>query len=419
MALDVAEDLQDAWALGAGQLRELRIEGHAKQARRWHKKSTSARPGLSSLLSERRRPLSQSNQVDRRVVPSPRVSVCIPNFNYGRYVSAAIESCLVQSYPNVEVVVVDDGSTDNSRDLLSSYADVATVILQPHKGAWQTFGRAFEESTGDVVVFLDADDLLIPDVVDRAVQAFAEIPRASRVQWRLRIVDADGKPTGATFPPMRWAMPDGDLSKHVVERRTYVWPPTSGNAYPRWALELLLPLAAPATRWIDLFLADTTVLVGPVVSLSQPGACYRWHGANDSGSGDYVQVYRNYISDIVIGHENLRRVAEAEGIRGVPQAVTAAKDWAFASYRLASLKLDRPGHPIADDRIPIVAFRGVIAVISQPHFAWSARLKRAAWLVVLALTPSGLVVPFLERTVLRSSLRSPTRTEGEAPGGVA
>ena len=90
-------------------------------------------------------------------------------------------------------------------------------------------------------------------------------------------------------------MPDGDLRRYVVERRTYVWPPTSGNAYPRWVLELLLPIAVPATRWIDLFLAETTVLVGPVLCLSRPGSCYRWHGANASGSRDYLKVYRDYI----------------------------------------------------------------------------------------------------------------------------
>jgi len=362
--------------------------------------------------------LSQSEQVERLVPPSPRVSICIPNFNYGRYVGAAIESCLAQRYPYLEIVVVDDGSADDSREVLSSYADVASVILQPHKGAWLTYERAFEESAGDIVIFLDADDLLAPDVVDRVVRAFAEVPGASRVQWRLQVVDADGQPTGETVPPMRWAMPDGDLSKHVLERRTYVWPPTSGNAYPRWALEVLLPIASPATRWFDLFLAETTVLLGPVVCLSRPGAFYRWHGANNSGcSSDYVQVYRDYISDIITGHENLRRVAEAEGVRGVPQAVTAAKDWAFASYRLASLKLDRPGHPIAGDRVGTVAFSGVVAILGQPQVAWNARLKRVAWLGVLALTPPRLVVPFLERTVFRPTLRRSAQIEGRIRRG--
>jgi len=120
--------------------------------------------------------LLRSDQVDRRVTSSPRVTVCVPNFNYGHFVGAAIESCLAQSYPHVEVVVVDDGSTDGSREVLSSYADVATVIFQSHKGAWQTYGRAFSESAGDIVIFLDADDLLVPDVVERVVQAFAEMP---------------------------------------------------------------------------------------------------------------------------------------------------------------------------------------------------------------------------------------------------
>jgi hypothetical protein len=154
-------------------------------------------------------------------------------------------------------------------------------------------------------------------------------------------------------PPMRWAMPDGDLSKHVVERRTYVWPPTSGNAYPRWAPRVLLPLAAPATRWIDLFLADTTVLVGPVVSLSQPGA---WLPLATAPTTQAPAItFRSIATTSATSSSATRTSAEWPKPRGSGvslRRLPAAKDWAFASYRLASLKLDRPGHPIADDRIP-------------------------------------------------------------------
>jgi len=153
-----------------------------------------------------------------------------------------------------------------------------------------------------------------------------------------------------------------------VERRTYVWRLRAATRTPAGSSSY--SFRSLFRDSLDRFVpAETTVLVGPVLCLSRPGSCYRWHGANESGSRDYLKVYRDYISDIVTGHENLRRVAGAEGIGGIPQAVTAAKDWAFASYRLASLKLDRPGHPLADDRVCTVAFSGVVAVMSQPYFA--------------------------------------------------
>ena len=155
-------------------------------------------------------------------------------------------------------------------------------------------------------------------------------------------------------------------------------------------------------------------MIGPVVGLPEPGGFYRWHGANDSAAKDYLQVYRNYIGDIVTGHENLRRVAAAEGITGVPESVTAAKDWAFASYRLASLKLDRPGHPISGDHVFPVAFAGATRVMTQPNSALSARLKRAAWIVALALTPPRFAVVFLGRTVFRHMPHETPQTEDKA-----
>lgn len=92
----------------------------------------------------------------------PLVSVIIPTYNYGRYVGQAIDSALAQSYTNQEVVVVDDGSTDDTRDRLAWYGDRIRVIHQENQGLSAARNTGIREARGDYVAFLDSDDSFHP-----------------------------------------------------------------------------------------------------------------------------------------------------------------------------------------------------------------------------------------------------------------
>ena len=93
----------------------------------------------------------------------PRVSILIPCYNGESFVREAIDSALNQTWANVEVVVVDDGSTDNSVDILKSYGDRIICETGPNRGACAARNRAFELSSGDLIQYLDADDKLCLD----------------------------------------------------------------------------------------------------------------------------------------------------------------------------------------------------------------------------------------------------------------
>ena len=92
--------------------------------------------------------------------PHPRISVVVTCFNYAHYVAGAIESALSQSYPNKEVVVVNDGSTDDSLRVIERYSPRITIIDQPNQGSVAAYNHGFAATSGDLVIFLDADDLL-------------------------------------------------------------------------------------------------------------------------------------------------------------------------------------------------------------------------------------------------------------------
>ena len=93
----------------------------------------------------------------------PKVSVIIPTYNYGKYIEKAIDSVLAQTYKDFEIIVVDDGSTDNTREIIETrYKDKVRYFYQENKGAPVARNKGIKESMGEYLVFLDADDWLMP-----------------------------------------------------------------------------------------------------------------------------------------------------------------------------------------------------------------------------------------------------------------
>jgi glycosyltransferase involved in cell wall biosynthesis len=110
---------------------------------------------------------AQMNSTDR-----PLISIVINNYNYDCFLSTAIDSALSQSYPNIEVVVVDDGSTDNSREVISSYGDRIIPVLKSNAGQASSYNEGFKASHGEIICFLDADDTFHPEKVEKIVDLF-------------------------------------------------------------------------------------------------------------------------------------------------------------------------------------------------------------------------------------------------------
>ena len=132
---------------------------------------------------------------------APLVSILVPAYNAEQYVGEAVESALAQTYARVEVVVVNDGSTDGTRDVLGGYESRGVrVVDQTNAGQCAAANRAFRESRGELVKFFDADDVLAPDYVERQVERLGARRDAVAMGEWARFTGDD--PESAVFDPL-------------------------------------------------------------------------------------------------------------------------------------------------------------------------------------------------------------------------
>lgn len=120
------------------------------------------------------------------------VSIVIPNYNYGRFLSEAIDSALAQTYPCKEIIVVDDGSTDISHEVLSHYGDKIGVILQKNSGVGAARNIGVQNVSTDLVAFLDADDYWSPHKIERQVELFENDDEVGLVSCGMQEFDNNG-----------------------------------------------------------------------------------------------------------------------------------------------------------------------------------------------------------------------------------
>ena len=137
---------------------------------------------------------------------SPTVSAVIPSYNYGAFVGKAIDSVLNQTHGHVECIVVDDGSTDNTREVVTKYGDRVRYIYQKNAGLPDARNTGVKAATGEFVGFLDADDEWAPNFVEVALQYFQKLPQNfGVVASRSTQVGLDSKPLG-----LKRLLPDVD-----------------------------------------------------------------------------------------------------------------------------------------------------------------------------------------------------------------
>ena len=124
---------------------------------------------------------------------APLVSIIVPSYNAGRFVRRAVESALTQTHRGVEVIVVDDGSTDDTTEVLASFGNRIRWVSQANRGPAAARNTGLTLATGEYVMFLDADDWILPDKLRRQLDCLAGASSAGWVYCDILYLDEDGR----------------------------------------------------------------------------------------------------------------------------------------------------------------------------------------------------------------------------------
>jgi cellulose synthase/poly-beta-1,6-N-acetylglucosamine synthase-like glycosyltransferase len=218
------------------------------------------------------------------VTAKPLVSILINNFNYAQFLPDAIDSALAQTYSNVEVIVVDDGSTDDSHSIIASYGDRIIAISKPNGGQASAFNTGFVHSRGEIICFLDADDTFGLNKAADLVDAFSQYPEAGWCFHPLQLIDQQGK--SIDFPPDCESLQYYDLREKIQsgqlgEPFSFPIPATSGMVFHRRLMASLLPMPEAETIALnDSYLKFVAIALTPGITLTKALAQQRIHSSN-------------------------------------------------------------------------------------------------------------------------------------------
>ncbi|MDZ8055545.1 MAG: glycosyltransferase family 2 protein [Aulosira sp. ZfuVER01] len=227
---------------------------------------------------------------------SPLVSVLVPNYNYAKYIGETLDSAIHQTYPHYEVIVCDDGSTDNSCEVIETYLQKDSrikLIRKPNGGVGSALNKAYKESKGQIICILDADDVWMDNKLSKIVEAFKAEPSSGFVIHNVIPVDANGNVIERK--PLVSSMPSGWVAPSALENGGFIddLPPASALCFRREVTDCIFPLNEAFVRNADALVRNFALFLSTIVPVQDVLSKYRLHGSNltfvQSLSADYIE----------------------------------------------------------------------------------------------------------------------------------
>lgn len=262
----------------------------------------------------------------------PLVSVIIPNYNYDAFLTEAIDSVLAQAYTPIEVIVVDDGSTDNSRNIIMSYGKKIIPIYKNQGGEASALNAGFLASSGELICLLDSDDVWLSNKVEQIVNIASHHPEAVLIYHQVQPVDINKNYIDDPEPSF---MLSGWLQNRVAHSGGW-WhfPGSSGLTFKRCFIEKVTPI--PELDYCiaaDAYLADLAPFCGKVIALKQVLAFYRLHDKNNYWT-TAVDSKKEVLRSRVKSYENrVLNLNESLQKLGLTQRVSLTDQYTYRKYK--------------------------------------------------------------------------------------
>ncbi len=231
-----------------------------------------------------------------RLPDRPLVSVLVANYNYAAYLTEAIESVLRQTYGNFELIICDDGSTDNSHTILDRYRSTDSrvrAIFQENAGQAAALSAAFRTSSGEIICLMDSDDVYSPEKLECMVEAFAASPSAGFVVHRMVRVDGCRQRLLGEIP-LAFDLPSGWLGADAPLDALWMppgMPPCSALSLRRVVADRIFPLPVGLRAFADTIVQTIAPLITPIFAINCSLGEYRIHGGNAGGVSSFTEAH--------------------------------------------------------------------------------------------------------------------------------
>jgi glycosyltransferase involved in cell wall biosynthesis len=312
-----------------------------------------------------------------------RVTIVITNYNFGRYIGDAIRSALDLRWGDKEIIVCDDGSTDESRAVIESFGERVRRVYKANGGQPSAANAAFPLITGDVVFFLDSDDMLLPE----AAEAVAKVwdGQTAKVQFPSLIIDDRGADTGKVWPNFREAYRPALIRAALIRTANYPTSSTSGNAFARRFLAQLFPVPEDLEGF-DSYLCMTAPFHGDVKTIAEPLAKFRIHDANSWSQLTWQpEKLLFYLDQTTRRDAFVHDWAQKLGIAMNPNSLR--EDYCHLMYRIACRRIFPQRDPRPQERPRTLVKDGTRAVRIDPFLNRKTKLILTLWFIVVGFAP--------------------------------
>lgn len=298
--------------------------------------------------------LGNSKLDSARSVPLPRFSIVTPSYNTGRHIADAIRSVLSQDYPNLDYLVMDGGSTDDTVEVLRSFGPCVRWISEKDAGQSDAIRRGFGQTSGEILTWLNSDDVLAPGALQTVAEYFAANPEVDVVYGKATYIDAQGKEIG------RCVHVEPFSARRLFHYSDFIVQPAAffrRSAYDAvGGLDANLHYGMDYDLWLKLARAHTFAY------LPRSLASYRWLTDNKTAIGGFDRL------------DELREVTTRQGLTE-PAFMRLERINLFGRQALRSIKAGQ-----ILDSIGGVG-RALAILASSPRAIWSM-LQPRTWRIV-------------------------------------